>query len=122
MTWTWPLVGSHFAHIGVAVKPYIETIRRPIEYTYDIWETNPQVRDAAGRIVPPQQIRSNRWIRLLGARQPTSDRPLSFVDDDEVAYIESVQYDGETARLTIQTSRGEFGEVIVARAAGRSTA
>lgn len=121
MSWSW-LAAQPFAHIAVAIKPYIETIRRPIEYTYDIWETNPQVRDAAGRIVPPGQVRANRWIRLLGATQPTSERPLSFVDDPEIAYIEGVQYDGETGRLTIQTSRGEFGDVIVARAAGKSTA
>jgi hypothetical protein len=97
-------------------------VRRPVEYTYDIWEANPQVRDAAGRIVPPQQVRANRWIRILGAGQPTSERPLSFVDDSEIAYIESVRYNGDTATLTISTSRSELGEVIVARAAGKSTA
>lgn len=122
MAWSWAPPGFSFAHVAVAIKPYIETIRRPIEYTYDIWETNPQVRDAAGRVIHPGLVRSNRWIRLLGATQPTSERPLSFVDDPEIAYIESVQYDGETGRLTIQTSRSELGEVIVARAAGRSTA
>lgn len=121
LTWTWA-PASDFAHVAVALKPQVETYRRPVEYTYDIWEANPQVRDAAGRVVPPQQVRANCWMRLLGARQPTSDRPLSFVDDDQIAYIESVRYDGGSGTLSIQTSRGEFGEIIVARAAGKSTA
>jgi len=120
LTWTWAPADS-FAHVAVALKPQIETIRRPVEYTYDIWEANPQVRDAAGRVVPPWQVRANRWLRILGTSQPTSERPLSFVDDSEIAYIESVRYDGESGNLSIATNRSELGEVIVARAAGKST-
>jgi hypothetical protein len=121
LEWIWGAAWD-FQHVAFAIKPQIEIYRRPVEYTYDIWEANPQVRDAAGRVVPPQQVRANCWMRLLGARQPTSERPLSFVDDDQIAYIESVRYDGGSGTLSIQTSRGEFGEIIVARAAGKSTA
>jgi len=109
------------AIIAVPLRP-AETGRvRGVSYTFDIWDPEQKILNEQGRNVPPWEIKRDRWIRVTGLLLPSSEAYDSFADDPEVAYIESVTYDDTAGSLTIKTSRGELGEVILARATGRKT-
>jgi len=92
---------------------------RAIEYFYDIYSG--VILDARGHPVSPWEVKANRWIKVTGVFPPTSTKYDSFGEDPEVAYIESVKV-RRGGDLQIKTSKGDLGEVILARAAGGATA
>lgn len=113
--------GLALAIIAVPIRPAETGRRRGVSYTFDIWDPEQKILNEQGRNVPPWEIKRDRWIRVTGLLLPSSEAYDSFADDPEVAYIESVTYDDAADSLSIKTSRGELGEVILARAAGRKT-
>ena len=107
--------------IAIPIRPAETGRRRGISYTFDIWDPDQKILNEQGRNVPPWEIKRDRWIRVTGLLLPSSEAYDSGADDPEVAYIESVTYDDVAGSLSIKTSRGELGEVILARATGRKT-
>jgi len=114
-------VARALAIIGIPIRPAEAGRRRGISYNFDIWDPDQKILNEQGRNVPPWEIKRDRWIRVTGLLLPSSEAYDSFADDPEVAYIESVTYDDVAGSLNIKTSRGELGEVILARASGRKT-
>lgn len=113
--------GLSLGIIAVPLRPAETGRARAISYTFDIWDPDQKILDEQGRNVPAWEVKRDRWIRVTGLTLPSSAVYESFSDDPEVAYIESVIYDDMAGSLSIKTSRGELGEVILARAAGRKT-
>lgn len=111
----------HMAIVVVPILPAEAGLERAVAYYFDIWDPEQKILDAMGRRIPPWEVHADRWIRVTGVMLPTTEVYDSLVDDPECAYIESVAYDDESGALTIKTSRGELGEVILARASGRKT-
>lgn len=115
------LAGVSLGIIAIPIRPAETGRRRGISYTFDIWDPEQKIPNEQGRNVPPWEVKRDRWIRVTGLLLPSSEAYDSFADDPEVAYIESVTYDDVAGSLSIKTSRGELGEVILARATGKKT-
>lgn len=118
-TMSWGAV-NYWTQIATSLKQAVASLDRSITYFFDIYDPRQQILDAWGRPVPPWEIRADRWIKVTGNFLPDGKRYDSFVDDPELAYIESVTYTPQGG-LRIKTSRAELGEVLMARAAGRNT-
>jgi len=74
---------------------------RIIKYLVDVWDKESKVLDSQGRVVAPDKIEANEWIRLIGAGRPSSKVYPDLISDPFVSYIESVSYrmDSDTVRI-----------------------
>lgn len=78
------------------------------------------VRDQFEDRVPPEQIRPNNWIAVDGLPRPTSKVQTSLLKDPGMAYIEEVEYDEDSDRVSIKSGRDRFAETLVNRLVGRA--
>jgi len=122
VTMSWTLSAVREWGIGaVALKPIVDFITRPVEYTLDAWDHEQRILDSAGHDVPRYKIKPNNWCRIVGLESTTAEVYTSNYEDPTLVYFESVSYDGETDEVQIVTNRGDLPEVIMARLATGST-
>lgn len=98
-------VYSSAAAVNAAHHPrlyvrWIEPSGRLVEYTFDVWDPLQRIVARDGHEVPPNEVRSDRWGKLLGFRSPSSKVYASLADGPDHWYISGVTSDGETVRIT----------------------
>ena len=99
-----------------ALIPSVGLRGRAVKYYYDLWDPKPSVKDIQGKVVPPDQLRSDAWIEMQGAVLPQSEIYDSFVEDPSKARV--VEVSAKTDDATLKASRSQFAEVLIKRAAG----
>lgn len=120
MSWTQEQFVQDWVQFAVALKPASSGRSRAVHYFYDVNDPLLRILDDQGRPVPAWEIKPDRWMKVTGIFLPSASKPDSFIEDPELAYIESVTF-LPNGNLQIRTSRAEFAEVILARAAGQTT-
>jgi len=95
---------------------WIEPSGRLVEYTFDIWDPKRRIKDQQGRIVPPEEVEPDNWMRVLGISMPGAKVFESLVEDWDVVYIMETAMSGRGLRM--KGNRNELAEVIISRAAG----
>ena len=78
---------------------WIEPSGRLVEYTFDVWDPLQRIIARDGHEVPPNEVRSDRWGKLLGFRSPSSKVFASLTDGPDHYYISGVTSDGEMVRI-----------------------
>ena len=112
MSWTLNNV-SQWAICGVPLRPYVELFARLVEYTFDVWDPLQRLIGRDGHMVQPNEVRSDKWGKLLGFRSPSSKVFSSLADSPDAFYIAGVTSDGETVRIT--PDEKQFADMILKR-------
>jgi len=113
-TMTWTLGGaSTWATGAVALRPYVPFSSRLIEYTFDVWDPLQRLIGRDGHAVQPNEVRADRWGKLLGFRSPSSKTYASLADGPDHFYISGVTSDGETVRIT--PDEQQFADMLLKR-------
>lgn len=79
---------------------WIEPTGRLVEYTFDVWDPLQRVIGRDGHEVQPNEIRADKWGKLLGFRSPSSKKFADLTDGPDHFYISGVTSDGEMVRIT----------------------
>ena len=87
---------------------------RLADYTYNIWDPEARILDSFGNVVPPNELRADRWMSVLGVDLPTGKQYTDFVDSPSKTKLVSVDVDTEGARIV--SNPNEFADVIIKRA------
>ncbi len=98
---TWGLAGAnHWATGAVALRPFIPFASRLFEYEFNVWDTRQRLIGRDGHEVKPNEVRADKWGKLLGFRSPSSKVFASLADSPDAFYISGVTSDGESVRIT----------------------
>ena len=79
---------------------WIEPSGRLVEYEFNVWDPLQRIVARDGHEVPPNEVRADKWGKLLGFRSPSSKTYASLADGPDHWYISGVTSDGETVRIT----------------------
>jgi hypothetical protein len=94
---------------------------RLTRYHLNVWDAKSKIKDAEGRIVPPDEIEANEWLRLIGAGRPTTKAYDTLVEDPTVCYIENVSYRMEPNSAKIRGSKESILQSFLKRLGGVSS-
>lgn len=108
--------GTHEA--GVVIKPKPSLRGRSVKYFFPFWDADPQVFDDQGKVVEPSDLKPDNWIEAMGLALPSSENPVSFVQDPQRSKIIEINTDQDTA--TLKTSKNQFAEILISRVAAGS--
>lgn len=98
---TWGLAGVNFwATVAFALRPFIPFASRLYEYEFNVWDTRQRIMSRDGHEVRPNEVRADKWGKLLGFRSPSSKVFASLADSPDAFYISGVTSDGESVRIT----------------------
>lgn len=120
MSWD-PTNTEDHGMICVSLRRSTAAPKRAVRYTIDAYDAAKRIRDPNGRTVPGYEVEADAWGRIGGLLLPSPERPNSLLDDPSAFYIEGAEYDDDTGALTIETSRGQLGEVMLRRVTQGST-
>lgn len=114
-----PVNNTYTAQLfGTTLLPTPPTPGRSVKYFYDMWSSEPKIRDDAGREVPLNEVRPNNWIEAEGIAIPTMVPAENNIVDPSRSLIIEVNADDKQG--TIKTDISQFADVLIARAsAGR---
>ena len=79
---------------------WVEPSGKLAEYTFDVWDPLQRIVARDGHEVAPNEVRSDRWGKLLGFRSPSSKTYASLAEGPDHFYISGVTSDGEAVRIT----------------------
>ncbi len=79
---------------------WIEPSGRLVEYTFNVWDPKQRILARDGHEVMPNEVRADKWGKLLGFRSPSSKTYATLADGPDHWYISGVTSDGETVRIT----------------------
>lgn len=79
---------------------WIEPSGRLVEYTFDVWDPLQRIMGRDGHEVSPNEVRSDKWGKLLGFRSPSSKTYATLAEGPDNFYISGTTSDGETVRIT----------------------
>ncbi len=79
---------------------WLEPSGRLIEYTFNVWDPLQRILARDGHEVNPNEVRADKWGKLLGFRSPSSKTYASLAEGPDNYYISGVTSDGETVRIT----------------------
>ena len=91
--------GVNAAHWPQLYVRWLEPSGRLVEYTFDVWDPLQRLIGRDGHEVQPNEVRADRWGKLLGFRSPSSKTYASLADGPDHFYISGVTSDGETVRI-----------------------
>ena len=98
---TWGLAGVvPWATGAVALRPFIPFAARLYEYEFNVWDPRQRIMSRDGHEVAPNEVRADKWGKLLGFRSPSSKLFADLADSPDAFYISGVTSDGETVRIT----------------------
>ena len=100
MSWTGMFTTDHWGQIAVPLRPHIPFVTRLTEYEFNVWDPLQRIVARDGHEVSPNEVRADKWGKLLGFRSPSSKVFASLADSPDAFYISGVTSDGETARIT----------------------
>ena len=101
------------AHWPSLYVRWVEPSGRLVEYTFDVWDPLQRLIGRDGHAVQPNEVRSDRWGKLLGFRSPSSKTYASLAEGPDHFYISGVTSDGETVRIT--PDERQFADMILKR-------
>ena len=113
MSWTGMAGVDHWGQLAAPLRPHIPFSSRLIEYTFDVWDPLQRLIGRDGHAVSPNEVRSDKWGKLLGFRSPSSKTYASIADGPDHFYISGVTSDGETVRIT--PDEKQFADMILKR-------
>lgn len=99
MTWGIAAV-QQWATGAVALRPFIPFATRPIEYEFNVWDPLQRLIGRDGHEVRPNEVRADKWGKLLGFRSPSSKTYATLAEGPDNFYISGVTSDGEMVRIT----------------------
>lgn len=79
---------------------WIEPSGRLVEYLFDVWDPLQRIIARDGHEVAPNEVRADKWGKLLGFRSPSSKTYATLAEGPDNYYISGVTSDGETVRIT----------------------
>lgn len=98
---TWTLGGvCNWATGAVALRPFIPFASRLFEYEFNVWDPLQRLIGRDGHEVSPNEVRADKWGKLLGFRSPSSKVYASLADSPDAWYTSGVTSDGESVRIT----------------------
>ena len=100
MSWTGMLNVDHWGQLAAPLRPHIPFSSRLIEYTFNVWDPLQLLIGRDGHPVRPNEVRADKWGKLLGFRSPSSKTYESLAEGPDHFYISGVTSDGETVRIT----------------------
>ena len=92
--------GANAAHHPRLYVRWLEPSGRLAEYTFNVWDPLQRIEARDGHEVSPNEVRSDKWGKLLGFRSPSSKVFATLADGPDHFYISGVTSDGETVRIT----------------------
>jgi len=92
--------GGVAAHWPILYVRWVEPSGRLVEYEFNVWDPLQRIIARDGHEVYPNEVRSDRWGKLLGFRSPSSKTYASLAEGPDHFYISGVTSDGETVRIT----------------------
>ena len=113
MSWTGMLNVDHWGQLAAPLRPHIPFSSRLIEYTFNVWDPLQRLIGRDGHAVNPNEVRADKWGKLLGFRSPSSKTYASIADGPDHWYISGVTSDGETVRIT--PDEKQFADMILKR-------
>ena len=99
MTWGIAAV-QNWATGAVALRPFIPFASRLFEYEFNVWDPLQRLIGRDGHKVQPNEVRADKWGKLLGFRSPSSKLFADLADSPDAFYISGVTSDGENVRIT----------------------
>ena len=100
MSWTLAALTDHWGQLAAPLRPHIPFSGRLIEYTFDVWDPLQRLIGRDGHAVNPNEVRADKWGKLLGFRSPSSKTYATLAEGPDNFYISGVTSDGETVRIT----------------------
>ena len=100
MSWTNMDGVDQWGHIAVPLRPHIPFVTRLTEYEFNVWDPLQRIIGRDGHEVMPNEVRADKWGKLLGFRSPSSKVFASLADSPDAWYVSGVTSDGETVRIT----------------------
>lgn len=100
MSWTGMLNVDHWGQLAAPLRPHIPFSSRLIEYTFNVWDPLQHLIGRDGHTVRPNEVRADKWGKLLGFHSPSSKTYASLAEGPDHFYISGVTSDGETVRIT----------------------
>lgn len=94
---------------------------RLIKYITDVWDSEQIILDNQGRVVAPDEVEMDEWIRLIGAGRPSSKVYTDLIADPLVSYIESVSYRMDSDTVQIKTNKESMIQAFLKRLGGVTT-
>ena len=116
VTMSWAIAGGNpdcWCIIAVPLRPHVPFSSRLIEYTFNVWDPLQRLIGRDGHAVNPNEVRADKWGKLLGFRSPSSKTYASIADGPDHFYISGVTSDGETVRIT--PDEKQFADMILKR-------
>jgi hypothetical protein len=99
MTWGLGAV-QQWATVAFALRPFVPFASRLYEYEFNVWDPKQRLMSRDGHEVNPNEVRADKWGKLLGFRSPSSKLYASLADSPDAFYISGVTSDGKTVRIT----------------------
>ena len=113
MSWTGMAGVDHWGQLAAPLRPHIPFSSRLIEYTFDVWDPLQRLIGRDGHAVNPNEVRADKWGKLLGFRSPSSKTYATLADGPDHFYISGVTSDGEEVRIT--PDEKQFADMILKR-------
>ena len=100
MSWIINAGAAEWRTVGISLKPFVPFVPRATEYEFNVWDPLQRIIGRDGHMVQPNEVRADKWGKLLGFRSPSSKVFASLADSPDAFYISGVTSDGETVRIT----------------------
>jgi hypothetical protein len=91
---------------------------RLVHYQIDVWDPEMTILDSQGRIVAPDEVRENKFVRLVGVGTPSSKVYDNLIADPQVSYIENVTYRMHDNTVKIRASKENMLQSFLKRLGG----
>jgi hypothetical protein len=65
---------------------------RLLHYLLDVNDPRQLIRDQFDREVPPEELRPNKWLAIVGWRPPSAQVSADYINDPEKVPINSVRF------------------------------
>ncbi len=114
MSWTAGGV-AEWVSSAVSIRPLTAEVTGSYKYEVNIWQEDLEVKDLQGDVIPPWELESNAFMRLLGFIGPNAEQALDFGDRPDMVYIEGRRWSDSQDKATLQSDRSQFGDVILAK-------
>lgn len=82
-------------------------------YTFSIWDPKARILDRIGNEVPPNELRADRYMSVLGMDLPTSKQYDNYVEDPSKTKLVSVTANEEGARIV--SNPNEYADIFLRR-------
>lgn len=82
-------------------------------YTFSIWDPEARILDRLGNEVPPNELRADRYMSVLGMDLPTSKQYESYVEDPSKTKLVSIDISPEGARIV--SNPNEYADIFLKR-------